>query len=55
MFEKVVAKAVDGTERVLALVRVEGDVAFVCRPERFSDAGAWEVGFPRADVRPLTE
>lgn len=58
--QKVLARGADNRERTLALVRVDGETAYVCPVERFvaSDEAAcleYAVGFPRRDVRPIDE
>jgi hypothetical protein len=48
------ARAVDGTERELALVRIEGRTAYVCPKARYREAVEnpdLAVGFPLEDVR----
>lgn len=48
------AKAVDGVERELALVKIEGKTAYVCPKSRYREAvdnPDVAVGFPIEDVR----
>lgn len=56
--QKVMVRGADGSERLLALVRREGNVAYVCPLHRFRDVEAGDdepvVGFPASDVRDAT-
>ena len=48
------AKAVDGSEKELALVRIEGGTAYVCPKQKYSEAIKGDeivIGFPLRDVR----
>lgn len=54
--QKVFVHSADGSERELALVRIEGKTAYVCLESRFSEtvqnpAANLEVGVPIEDVR----
>jgi hypothetical protein len=49
-------RCADGEQRELALVRIEGNTAYLCQANRYQDAVAHpedciEVGFPLSDVR----
>jgi hypothetical protein len=48
-------RCADGEQRELALVRVDGDTAYLCQANRYQDAvrhpeACIEVGFPLSDV-----
>lgn len=56
--QKVYAKSADGSERLLALVRLSGPLAFVCplsKAQTDAEANEWAVGFPIDDVRNAEE
>jgi hypothetical protein len=49
-------RCADGEQRELALVRVEGNTAYLCRANQYRDAiqhpeACIEIGFPLSDVR----
>ncbi len=49
-------RCADGEQRELALVRIDGDTAYLCQANRYQDAvqhpeACIEVGFPLSDVR----
>jgi hypothetical protein len=49
-------RCADGEQRELALVRIDGDTAYLCQAARYQDAiqhpeACIEVGFPLSDVR----
>jgi len=46
----VLAKCADGSRRQLVLIRLDGDVAYVCSRERAHAPDEWLVGFPASDV-----
>lgn len=52
--QTVKVRGADGSERLLALVRREGNVAYVCPVSRIADVEGGDeepvVGFPAADV-----
>jgi hypothetical protein len=52
--QKVKVRGADGSERILALVGREGEVAYVCPLNRVADVEGGDeepvVGFPAADV-----
>jgi hypothetical protein len=46
----------DGEQRELALVRIEGNTAYLCQASRYEDAiqhpeACIEIGFPLSDVK----
>jgi hypothetical protein len=57
--KKVIVRGVDGSERILALVRRDGGHAYVCPLHRAAEAEAGDessiVGFPGTDVRALED
>jgi hypothetical protein len=51
--QRVRARAADGSEKVLALVRISGQTAYVCPAAQYNEAvdnPALAVGFPMEDV-----